>query len=218
LKAVYSRSKSSASSLVELAKERLDSASTISVYSEDGAAEGNLDALLARSDIQAVIIALPLTQQPDIVLRALAAGKNVLSEKPVAKNVKAGLELIEKWEKDFKPKGLIWRVAENFEGTYAWVIHSWLHLIFLLSELAEPGLVEAARRIQAGAIGTVRFFNLSLISSVAKDNKYYNTSWRTIPDVSIYLTIGHPLMLMCYASTKAGFCWMAVSISLRRSA
>jgi predicted dehydrogenase len=114
LKAVYSRSKSSSSSLAELAKERLGASPE--VYSEDGASQGGLDVLLARSDIQAVIVVLPLTQQPEIVLKALAAGKNVLSEKPVAKDVKTGLDLIEKWEKEYKPKGLIWRVAENFEG------------------------------------------------------------------------------------------------------
>lgn len=118
LKAVYSRSKSSASSLAEVAKDRLGLDTDIPVYTEDGAGEGSLDALLARSDIQAAIVVLPLTQQPEIVLRALAAGKNVLSEKPVAKDVKTGLALIEKWEKDFKPKGLIWRVAENFEGAH----------------------------------------------------------------------------------------------------
>ncbi|KAL5639641.1 hypothetical protein ACGC1H_006300 [Rhizoctonia solani] len=158
--AVYSRSKSSASSLAEQVKERLGNTPTI--YSEDGASEGGLDALLARSDIQAVIVVLPLTQQPDVVLKALAAGKNVLSEKPVAKDVKTGIDLIEKWEKEYKPKGLIWRVAENFE--------------------VEPGVLEAAERIKAGAIGKVRFFNCSMIFPVLKDNKYYQTSWRTVPD------------------------------------
>ncbi|KEP55058.1 putative NAD-binding rossmann fold oxidoreductase [Rhizoctonia solani 123E] len=158
--AVYSRSKSSASSLAEQVKERLGNTPT--VYSEDGASEGGLDALLARPDIQAVIVVLPLTQQPDVVLKALAAGKSVLSEKPVAKDVKTGIDLIEKWEKEYKPKGLIWRVAENFE--------------------VEPGILEAAERIKAGAIGKVRFFNCSMIFPMDKDNKYYQTSWRTIPD------------------------------------
>ncbi|KAG8691524.1 hypothetical protein FRC11_002114 [Ceratobasidium sp. 423] len=160
LKAVYSRSKSSSASLAALAKERLGASPA--VYSEDGASEGGVDAILARPDIQAVIIILPLTQQPEIVLKALAAGKNVLSEKPVAKDVKTGLDLVEKWEKDFKPKGLIWRVAENFE--------------------VEPGVLEAAKRIRDGAIGKVRFFNCSMIFPILKDNKYYQTSWRTVPD------------------------------------
>ncbi|KAG8737653.1 hypothetical protein FRC10_007958 [Ceratobasidium sp. 414] len=162
LKAVYSRSKSSASSLSELAKEKLGLSDTVSVYSDDGSKEEGLDALLARPDIQAVIVVLPLTQQPDIVLRALAAGKHVLSEKPVAKDVKTGLALIEKWETEFKPKGLIWRVAEQFE--------------------VEPAYAEAARKIKAGAIGEVRSFNYSVMNSTDKSSQWYNTAWRTVPE------------------------------------
>ncbi|QRV98889.1 histone-lysine N-methyltransferase SETD1 [Ceratobasidium sp. AG-Ba] len=159
LKAVYSRSKSSASSLSDLAKDKLSLSHDVSVYSDDS--EG-LDALLARSDIQAVIVVLPINQQPDIVLRALAAGKNVLSEKPVAKDVKTGLALIEKWETEFKPKGLIWRVAENFE--------------------AEPAYAEAGRRIKAGVIGEVRSFNYSILNSTDKSSQWYKTPWRTVPE------------------------------------
>lgn len=184
LKAVYSRSKSSASTLAELAKERLGLSEAIPVYSDDGPQEGGLDTLLLRSDIQAVIVVLPLTQQPEIVIRALAAGKNVLSEKPVAKDVKTGLSLIEKWEKEFKPKGLIWRVAENFEGMYPSS-----SVVIALSKTpsivpVEPGLVEAARKIKAGAVGTVRSFNYSIINTTDKSSKWYNTPWRTVPDVS----------------------------------
>ena len=183
LKAVYSRSKSSASALAELAKERLDTSETIPVYSDDGSQEAGPDALLSRSDIQAVIVVLPLTQQPEIVIRALAAGKNVLSEKPVAKDVKTGLSLIEKWEKEFKPKGLIWRVAENFECMCS------CSIVIARSKtpsivLVEPGLVEAARKIKAGAVGTVRSFNYSTINTTDKSSKWYNTPWRTVPDVS----------------------------------
>ncbi|MEZ4609960.1 MAG: Gfo/Idh/MocA family oxidoreductase [Caldilineaceae bacterium] len=43
----------------------------------------DLDALLARPGIAAVDIALP-SVQPDVLRRALAAGKHVLSEKPIA--------------------------------------------------------------------------------------------------------------------------------------
>ncbi|KAG9098916.1 hypothetical protein FRC06_005838, partial [Ceratobasidium sp. 370] len=162
LKAVYSRSKSSASSLSELAKEKLGLSEAVPVYSDDGSKEEGLDALLARPDIQAVIVVLPLTQQPEIVLRALAAGKNVLSEKPVAKDVKTGLALIEKWETEFKHKGLIWRVAEQFE--------------------VEPAYAEAARKIKGGAIGEVRSFNYSVMNSTDKSSQWYNTAWRTVPE------------------------------------
>ncbi|QRV84844.1 histone-lysine N-methyltransferase SETD1 [Ceratobasidium sp. AG-Ba] len=190
LKAVYSRSKSSASSLSDLAKDKLSLSHDVSVYSDDS--EG-LDALLARSDIQAVIVVLPINQQPDIVLRALAAGKNVLSEKPVAKDVKTGLALIEKWETEFKPKGLIWRVAENFE--------------------AEPAYAEAGRRIKAGVIGEVRSFNYSILNSTDKSSQWYKTPWRTVPeyqggfvlDAGVHFAAALRTTVLTRTSTLSGF-------------
>jgi hypothetical protein len=74
-----------------------------------------LDALLGREDVQAVIVVLPITMQPDVVLCALKAGKHVLSEKPIAPNVKDGAKLIAKYRSEYMPKRLIWRIAENFE-------------------------------------------------------------------------------------------------------
>lgn len=110
-----------------------------------------------------MIVVLPISKQPEIVLRSLAAGKHVLSEKPVAKDVKSGIELIDEYETAYKPKGLIWRVAENFE--------------------AEPGYRKAAQIIREGQIGDIRFFRLSAVGYVGKDSKWYKTPWRTIPDV-----------------------------------
>ena len=46
------------------------------------------------ADIQAVIIALPILKQPEVVLKCLQAGKAVLSEKPIADDVKSALQLI----------------------------------------------------------------------------------------------------------------------------
>lgn len=115
VEAVYSRSTSSASSLAETAQQTLQLESGLTVYSDEPDREGmrlnsfvrmgllrrqvvGLDELLARSDIQAVIVVLPLGQQPEIVIKALKAGKHVLSEKPVAKDVKTALQLIKTYE------------------------------------------------------------------------------------------------------------------------
>lgn len=130
----------------------------------DADQKANLDVLLTRADIVAVIIALPITLQPSIVRKALAAGKHVLSEKPVAADVAGGLELIKEYDSLFKPKGLIWRVAENYE--------------------VEPGYQAAAKVIRDGKIGKVTSFNVRVVNHVAKDSKWYKTPWRTIPDVS----------------------------------
>lgn len=101
LQAVYSRSRSSATALAELAKETLKLEKDPTVYSDDGNAKSGLDELLASAEIQAVIVVLPITQQPDVILRALKAGKHVLSEKPVGKDVRAGSSLINTYETEY---------------------------------------------------------------------------------------------------------------------
>lgn len=161
LVAVYSRSEKSASKLAAEATTLLNT--TPDVYF-DGDPSSDLDALLARSDITSVIIVLPISQQPSIVLKALAAGKHVLSEKPVSADIASGATLIAQYEAQFKPRGLVWRVAENFE--------------------AEPGYIAAGRAIAAGKIGKVIFFSSRTINFIDQDSKWYKTPWRTVPDVS----------------------------------
>jgi len=51
------------------------------------AAESSVDALLARSDVHAVVIAAPDQQHAPLALQAAAAGKHVLVEKPMAPTV-----------------------------------------------------------------------------------------------------------------------------------
>ncbi|KAG6380494.1 hypothetical protein JVT61DRAFT_8649 [Boletus reticuloceps] len=159
LKAVYSRSEKSARELADEAVELLHYWPDI--Y-HDGDPAVNLDALLARPDVSIVIVVLPITLQPSIVLKALAAGKHVISEKPVAPDVASGLKLIATYEAGYKPKGLVWRVAENWE--------------------VEPGYTTAAQAIRAGRIGKVTLFSLRNVGSIDKESKWYKTPWRTVPD------------------------------------
>jgi len=159
LKAVYSRSEKSAQDLASAAKSTLGRLPD--VY-HDGDKSNDLDALLARPDIAAVIIILPIPTQPSVILKALAAGKHVLSEKPVAADVEKGIELIKTYNALYKPKGLVWRVAENYE--------------------AEPGIRAAAAAIAAGKIGRVQFFRTIVYNYIDQSSKYYQTSWRTVPD------------------------------------
>jgi predicted dehydrogenase len=49
-----------------------------------GACFADADELLHRPDVEAVLVATPPLYRPPIVVRALAAGKHVLSEKPIA--------------------------------------------------------------------------------------------------------------------------------------
>lgn len=161
LKAVYSRSEKSASQLASDAQAALKLNEPPAVY-HDGDQNANLDVLLARADIVAVLVVLPITLQPSIVRKVLAAGKHVLSEKPVAPDVAGGLDLIQEYETQYKPKGLIWRVAENYE--------------------IEPGYQAAAKVLRDGKIGKVTSFNARVVNYVPKDSKWYKTPWRTIPD------------------------------------
>jgi predicted dehydrogenase len=166
LKAVYSRSEESAQGLAQSATTILPNSAPPQVY-HDGDNSRNLDALLARSDISAVIVVLPISTQPAVILKALAAGKHVISEKPVAKDVETGLKLIADYEANFKPKGLIWRVAENFE--------------------AEPGFQAAGEAIRDGKIGQVQSFKISVVNYIDTESKWYKTPWRTVPDVSVFM-------------------------------
>ena len=180
LKAIYSRSEASAADLAAVAKDKLNLINPPSIYF-DAAPDGNLDALLARADIDGVIIALPITVQPSIVRKALAAAKHVLSEKPVAPDVAGGVALINDFETQYRSKGLVWRVAENWEF--------------------EPGYHAAAKAIRDGKIGKVSFFNARVVNYISKDNKWYNTPWRTIPDVSDILP-SHLLVLIFNGSNN----------------
>ncbi|KAI0033025.1 oxidoreductase family protein [Vararia minispora EC-137] len=157
LKAVYSRSEASAQSLATAAREALALAVPPDVYY----GEGGVDTLFARADVHAVILILPITTQPGLVRAALAAGKHVLSEKPVAADVRAGRELVALYEAEYKPKGLVWRVAEDFE--------------------MEPALRKAGEAIRAGRIGRVMFFEACMATLTDKENPYYKTPWRTVP-------------------------------------
>lgn len=87
--------------------------SKVDIYSDDSGAGKSLDDVLARSDIGAVIIALPIKNQPEYIRKALSAGKHVLSEKPVAENVKEAVELIKWYRSEIVGKGVTWAVAEN---------------------------------------------------------------------------------------------------------
>ena len=51
------------------------------------AAETSIDALLARDDVQAVLLATPDQNRLELTAKAAAAGKHVLAEKPMAPTV-----------------------------------------------------------------------------------------------------------------------------------
>ncbi|MGH7443027.1 MAG: Gfo/Idh/MocA family protein, partial [bacterium] len=64
-------------------------------------------ALLALPEVEAVLISLPIQVQPRHVLQALAAGKAVLSEKPLAPSLAEGRRLLER-ARAYEARGPAW--------------------------------------------------------------------------------------------------------------
>lgn len=107
LKAIYSRSLKSATALGE-------KAGGVDLYSDDAGAGKTYHDLLLRTDIQAVIIALPVLSQPEYIEAALLAGKHVLSEKPIAADLTTAKKLIDFYHDHRGKSNVLWGVAENF--------------------------------------------------------------------------------------------------------
>jgi len=150
LKAVYSRSLKSAQALNV----------SVDLYSDDAGAGKTYHDLLLRSDIDAVIIALPITSQPEYIEAALAAGKHVLSEKPIAADLNRAETLIKYYKSDKVKNKATWGVAENFRFLESYQYAS--------QEIAK--------------LGRVLGFTVTVWGNVKADNKYYKTPWRTKPD------------------------------------
>ncbi len=90
----------------------------------------DLDTLLARADIEAVDLVLPIQTLPGVIRQALAAGKHVISEKPAAPDLSTGRDLLAFYAQH---PDQVWSVAEN-----------WRY---------EAAFLRAADLIRAGEIG-----------------------------------------------------------------
>ncbi|KAJ5677901.1 uncharacterized protein N7477_003534 [Penicillium maclennaniae] len=144
LKAIYSRSLKSAQTLA-------NGTSSIDLYSEDAGAGNSFDDLLSRPDIGAVIIALPILVQPEFIKKALLAGKHVLSEKPIAKDLATAQGLLKWYGANVDTKKTFWAVGENFRYTTKYLF--------------------AAEQVRK--MGKVKHFRVNVQNLVKEDNKYY---------------------------------------------
>jgi len=118
-------------------------------------ASDDLDAVLARDDVEAVNIVLPIPQLPDAVRRALDAGKHVISEKPVAPDVATGRALLAHYAEH---ADRVWMVGENYRY--------------------EPTYLRAAEIVASGAIGRPGVAVWPIQIDMTPSNKYYHTAWR----------------------------------------
>lgn len=143
IRAIYSRTRTNAEA------RAAEIGSGVAVYDD-------LDALLARPDLEAVAVVLPIEQLPDAVERALRAGKHVLSEKPIAPDVVTAQRLV---DLHARYPAQVWMVGEN-----------WRY---------EAAFERAAELVIGGAIGRVLTVNWNIhIAMLPGQNKYYATEWR----------------------------------------
>lgn len=140
--AIYSRTRASAEALLPLLPGAPD------IYTD-------LSALLQRADIEAVDVILPIEALPAAVDMALAAGKHVVSEKPIAPDVASGRRLVSIYRNHPQQ---VWMVAENVRYVQAFR--------------------RAAEIINSGEIGTIVMAHWAIHGSMTPDNKYYQTEWR----------------------------------------
>ncbi|BCR90475.1 Gfo/Idh/MocA family protein [Aspergillus chevalieri] len=163
LKAVYSRSLQSAEKLAEDIPATVEKIKRgfpvpdVDIYSDDsGPGKGYTD-LLARDDIMAVTIALPITIQPEYIRLAIQAGKHVFSEKPIAKDVATAIELIRWYRSQTGPdRKILWAVGENWR---------WM------DKYKETSTVIANQ-------GCPKSFRVKVHSMIKPNSKYHKTEWR----------------------------------------
>jgi predicted dehydrogenase len=119
---------------------------------------GTAEELFALPDLDAILISLPIHLQPRYVLAALAAGKAVVSEKPVAPSVAAGRRLLRAAAR-FSPP---WLVAEN----YAFM----------------PAVQQLQAWVERGRLGGIRLVEAAMTAWLDRSNPFFRTAWRARPE------------------------------------
>ncbi|KAI1380607.1 oxidoreductase family protein [Hypoxylon crocopeplum] len=157
IKAIWSRSLKTAE---DAAKEVPEAAGAVDLYSTDSGVGKSYEDILARADVAGVILALPIVDQPAYIEKALAAGKHVLAEKPVAKDVATAVKLISYYKQVSAETNASLAIAENFRFLQSW----------------------AYGAEQVAKLGKVTGFVVRMNSMMETSNKYYKTPWRTHPE------------------------------------
>lgn len=102
---------------------------------------------------------MPILAQPEYIKKALAAGKHVLAEKPIAKDVATAKELVA-WASNTSNTNASYSVAENFRYT-----DSFLYAHEALKDL-----------------GRILTFRSRVSLFVTPGGKYFETPWRKAPE------------------------------------
>jgi predicted dehydrogenase len=140
--AVYSRTHDSAAKLAQALPQ------PVAIYTDYAA-------LLADPQVEAVAIVLPIPVLAPYIEQALAAGKHVISEKPIAIDSDTARGLLATYAQS--PE-LVWMVGEN-----------WRY---------ESAFVRAAELVHEGAIGTPLTCHWAIYAPNLPGSKYYGSVWR----------------------------------------
>jgi predicted dehydrogenase len=143
--AIYSRTHATAQALSEQIPYPVE------IYTD-------LDQLLARRDIEAVEILLSITAMPTVVAKTLAAGKHLLSEKPIAPDLATARQLLARYAQQAPLGQPIWMVGEN-----------WRY---------EDAFIQAAQIVHDGLIGAPLTCHWAVFTPITAKSKYYHTLWR----------------------------------------
>lgn len=98
--------------------------------------------------------------QPEYIKQALSAGKHVLAEKPIAKDIATASALLQWYRSNIDSAKATWSVAENFR--------------FL------DDFVYGAE--QVATLGRVLGFRTRMHAFVQPGSKYFETAWRKVPE------------------------------------
>lgn len=121
--------------------------------------------LLARDDIDAVDIALPIDSMATVIQQALQSGKHLISEKPITDTSATARQLIDLFRTtSTKFPGQQWMVGENWRYEAAFPL--------------------AKNLIDAGEIGRPLTFHWTQHVAMNAANKYFNTMWRRTGDLA----------------------------------
>ncbi|NIL74634.1 Gfo/Idh/MocA family oxidoreductase [Rhodococcus kyotonensis] len=137
--------------------------------------ERSADAVLARPDVDAVLITTPARTHTDLVVQAAAAGKHVFVEKPMAVTLADADRAIAA----AKEAGVVLQVG--FNRRFA------------------PGWIAARSAIDAGRVGTPQ-----LLRSVTRDPGPFSADPARIPPGTIFLeTLIHDFDALCFLNPGA---------------
>lgn len=112
--------------------------------------------LLARDDVDAVLISLPIPLQGQVLKHALESGKHVLSEKPQGAN--------------FEEANALWPTVDAFPNQMLMIAENWFY---------RDDLRYAMSLLQQGEIGRVHTMSFRRLKQlIPRDGEFSSTPWR----------------------------------------